>query len=72
MQRNGTRPHSSQEIKMNRYEPGTPRTVFGIVAVVMMTITLVLFVILPAQVEANGQVAFTVTASQGETPSTAA
>jgi hypothetical protein len=27
---------------------------------------------LPARVEANGQVAFTVTASQGETPSTAA
>jgi hypothetical protein len=57
---------------MNRYEPSTPRTAFGIAAVIMMTITLGLFVILPAQMEANGQVAFTVTASQGETPSTAA
>ena len=57
---------------MKRYEPGTPRTVFGIAAVVMMTVTLGLFVILPAHVEANGQVAFTVTASQGVTPSTAA
>ena len=57
---------------MNRYEPGTPRTVFGIAAVVMMTITLGLFVILPAELEANGQVAFTLTASQGETPSIAA
>ena len=57
---------------MNRYEPDTPRTAFGIAAVVMMMITLGLFVILPAQMEANGQVAFTVTASQGETPSTLA
>jgi hypothetical protein len=65
-------PIRARRIKMNRYEPSTPRTVFGIAAVVMMTITLGLFVILPAQVEANGQVAFTVTASQGETPSTAA
>jgi hypothetical protein len=72
MQRNGTHPIGARRIKMNRYEPSTPRTVFGIAAVVMMTITVGLFVILPAQVEANGQVAFTVTASQGETPSTAA
>jgi hypothetical protein len=57
---------------MNRYEPGAPRTVFGIAAVVMMMITLGLFVILPAQMEANGQIALTVTTSQGETPSTAA
>jgi hypothetical protein len=63
---------TSQEIKMNRYEPGTPHTLFGIAAVVMMMITLGLFVILPAQMEANGQVAFTVTTSQGETPTTAA
>jgi hypothetical protein len=65
-------PIRARRIKMNRYEPGTPRTVFGIAAVVMMTITLGLFVILPAELEANGQVAFTLTASQGETPSIAA
>ena len=65
-------PIRARRIKMNRYEPGTPRTAFGIAAVVMMTITLGLFVILPAQMEANGQVAFTVTGSQGETPATAA
>ncbi len=50
---------------MKRYEPGTPRTILGIAAIAMMTITLGLMVILPAQVESSDQVALTVTASQG-------
>lgn len=56
---------------MKRYEPSTPRTFFGIAAVFMMAITLGVFVILPAQVESGGQLAFTVNALQDVAPSTA-
>lgn len=36
---------------MKRYEPGTPRVAFGIIAVVVTAVTLGLFVVLPAMLE---------------------
>jgi hypothetical protein len=47
---------------MNRYDPGTPRIAFGIVAIAMTAITIGLLVVLPSQMESNGHLHFALAA----------
>ena len=55
---------------MNRYEPGTPRTAFGLVAAALTALTIGLLVVVPSRMDAGPSEAVTLARARAAKPPT--